>query len=306
MFSALLIVILFSAGVGATTEGLEIHDIDIFVNGEKAKLVDEDGGDVVVRSGDIIEVLVEVENTYPFDTRLDFDRVKTLFAINDIDGGLDISDEKRAININAGDEDTLRGNLLIPEGVRPGSYILEIAFRGQDPAGKSFLMRRLINVDVYPEKHDVIIKEILSPSSSSCSIPVSVKIENLGQFDERVDLSISAKGTELDKTVFYISPDEQQQYDFLLSYGKSTKALPIRVDMSYDQSLRTGYTHVDTICPRLNQIPPRHTETDLTPTVEIHQQAVPGSQSGTVFPFTFLVMSFVGMLALLIMFMTIL
>ena len=260
----ILMVILSAFTVSAqstSNSSLAIHDITLWVNGDKESGIDEDGGDVdKVKPGDIIKIKVEVENNFPSGSDIDLEDIELDAVIQDMDDGDDLDPEEDADDINdispTKDENFDSIEFIVPLLVGDGTFDLEIIVTADTANNTIQKATATIEVEVEKDTHEVIItKSSLSRSTIKCkgSTTIDLTVVNIGEKDEDVEIEITNDDLTInEKDTFLLEEgdfDSDQKNTVTRSLkvqeGASAGSYEINVDVYFDDRAKKASTTLD-------------------------------------------------------------
>jgi hypothetical protein len=151
LFSVLMLAILiFSAS--AMAGELEINKITIYVDDEQKVSTSGNSASLEVQRGDELEISIELENNFDYDTENHMYDVDVEAIIYDIDDGDDL-DESATVTVRADRSKTVTLRMDIPDDASPyETYDLEIRAEGKDQDGTRHTDSIMIEIDVDREE----------------------------------------------------------------------------------------------------------------------------------------------------------
>mgnify|MGYP002630370552 CR=1 FL=1 len=177
---------------------LEINDLEIYVNGEKDSVNDED--EVKVFPAAEIEIVVEVKNT-----NRDY-KIEDVTIYIEEDGDLDIDESEDFGDIKERKSETATLKFTLDDNVDEDVYQVTFRVEGEDENGALHFEEWTIDFDLTAE--GIIMTDVqVNPESPLCSaesFELEVELTNVGDQDEdEVALEIVATSLNFEKRVTF-------------------------------------------------------------------------------------------------------
>ncbi|MBR9691667.1 hypothetical protein GOV06_02680 [Candidatus Woesearchaeota archaeon] len=217
---------------------LDIDDIDIIVDDDES--YDEDDNIDELKAGSVIEIEVNVENTYDDDDD-DVDMDVELTVEIDDDSDFDI-DDGNDVDLDSEEDGTLEATVTVEDGIDDDDYEMTLFIEGDDENGAKHGAAFEIDLEVERKSHDLIIKSTsLGFSTMSCSKgqnSVYVRVSNDGKNDEdesAVYITNSDLGIDFSKEDFEIEErdDWSKTLTFEVPDSLAVGIYPIRIRVYY-------------------------------------------------------------------------
>ena len=117
----ILFVILCLLPITFAVEQMELDEIRFYVNNERVYGIDEDGGDVNVKGGDTLELIIALDNQ-----RDNLTQAKLKGVLENIDNDADIVKDITWYDVNPNDQKSRTISFAIPNSVLENDYDLEL------------------------------------------------------------------------------------------------------------------------------------------------------------------------------------
>ena len=157
--------------VNAKARGLEIEDMDIYIEGDHEDI--DNGEEVEAQPGDNIELEIEVKNDIEDDLE-----ISTSIENDDFD-----LDKEKSKNMDEGDSYRFSFNFTIPYDIKEDTYEIEIKVKGEND--HTYKTDAKIKIKIDKEKHRLRI-QYLDADNTYCNnyLHINTKIWNTGEEDE--------------------------------------------------------------------------------------------------------------------------
>lgn len=236
--------------------GLGFSDITVEVEGKEDDDVDAAGGSFEVTPGDLVEITVDVENTFAQTT--DGHEIENIDVSIDGDNfcsrGLDaeVDEEARLDDLTPGNDDSITFRFYVPECAEEDTTDFEIVVEGKDDDdGTKYTIGETIAVHVEKNPSDVTL-DISAPAPEilSCddrTFTITAEVHNLGSMDEDAglllinnDLGINTfryldlrTGKWTDNEAYFV-----ETFSFTVDEDIPAGDYPLRAEVEYDKNRR--------------------------------------------------------------------
>ena len=288
LFLGIVTLILMLSVAHAAGSRLSISDVDVKVGSKTSNnMQDGDTIDDEAKSGDAIELRVEVKNNFTSSDNIDIKDIIVDATIEGIDDGDDLEEESSQFDLKPNRDKRITLKFQVPTEVDEDTFDVLITAEGEDENGTDQSAQMVIRLDVNKENHLIsITKYSLTPNVLACgkrNVQLSVGLENLGTNDED-DVSLRIFNNDLgidrieDVGVLTSEPNEDASkfsgtFSFSIPPNVEPDSYPITIRALYDNERRKSEK---TATLTMNECPLGSTGTKNPPSTDS------GSTSGVV------------------------
>ncbi|MBD3164267.1 hypothetical protein GF323_03640 [Candidatus Woesearchaeota archaeon] len=209
---------------------LKIKEIDIEVDGDNEH-IDEQGGEIEVKSGSEIEIEIELKNLYE---DIEIEDVYIKAEIEDIDAGEDLTKDTGEEYILPQRDETFRLGFNLPQILEDDEYELLINIFGVDEYNLEYFEELNYDIEVDKESHEIVLDDIEFKKDIGCrqTALITITIANIGENDEEIDITVSESGKIYETDTFFLEESDKTQKYYTLDINEPGNHV-IRIEAEY-------------------------------------------------------------------------